>query len=374
MAEKEIITQKSPIVDLTSIVGIESIFQQGVKDPSGPEIAGYFADLFIWSDQIRYILPIPSDKEPHLPDLFKKIELLDKQILLPEQYSVSKTPKLANKTVKESFINFTIWINKNREWFLHWIDLHYQPWIRNVHNAWIGRDYFYDIEAFKNLPIFEQTALRLDIETFKLLYAFDILLRYPYYGKLAGNNTFYLAHPIRSCPRLKGVEEQQAPLPTIPFSFKDSTENYVEYMDLEHYTILLHEARNLVRDEKYHTLKPTEVTRDILREVAVKLSLPARLKKIPIPEPLKDIVDIATPFIPEKLRCLKSIVTTFWEKPLPGPISKITWLHPLLRWDLEKQAINRKAPYILSPPHNKGLYGGIKLFCLPALDFDELPG
>jgi hypothetical protein len=339
---KEITVQKTPIVDLTSIVGIESIFHQGATDPSGPEIAGHFADIFIWSDKIRYILPIPSDKEPCQPELFEKLELRDKQVLTPVQYYVSETPKISNEVVKESFVNFTIWIENNKRWFLLWIDLHYEPWIRTKHNNWIGRDYFYDMEALKRLPIFEQAALKLNIETDKLLYAFDILLRYPDYGKRAGNGTFYLAHPIRTKPHLVGVKKQQVSLPLIPFSFKEVVENCVNQMTQETYTILLHEARNLVKEDKLDTLKPSEVTSDILREIAAKLTLSPRLKKIPIPKAIKGIVK---PFIPEKACCLMSIVKSFWERPLPTSVSKITWLHPFFKWDLENQA--KKKPRTL---------------------------
>jgi hypothetical protein len=361
---KQTSVQKAPIIDLTSIVGIESQFREGPNDPSGAELAGYFADIYIWSEQIRYILPIPTAREAHVPCLVRKLASLNKRVLIPEQYSASEIPRLNSENVEENFLNFAVWIGQNRDWFVRWSNLHYESWIRDHHYAWIGRDYFYDMEALKRSSILKQAAMKLDIPTYKLLYAFDILLRYPYYGKLAGEDNFYLAHPIRTEPCLNGILNEPVSSPPIPFSFKDTVKKWATHMKLQDYILLLHAARNYVRDKKYHKLDTSEVTTDILREVACNLDLPPRLKRIPLP---KQLGTLAETFVPDKFRSLLTTVKAFWDKP-PRSFSKIRWLRPLLTSDLEIQARRNPVPHPQSPPNKRSFHIFEYLFDIPVTE------
>ena len=51
------------IFEITSINAIESFYKKGPSDPWFEDVAGRFADLFIYSDITHFILPIPEEKE-----------------------------------------------------------------------------------------------------------------------------------------------------------------------------------------------------------------------------------------------------------------------------------------------------------------------
>lgn len=349
--DKEINRRKPPIVDLTSIVGIESLFRGGTSDPWALEIAAHFADLFIWSDRVRYILPIPSERYPFVPRLVEQIRSHEEeQVLEPEQYLVSESPKLRPEYAEEFFQVFAAWVLANRRRFSRWITLHDEARIRSEHQVWIGRDFFYKVEDLRSLRIFNDLISQLGIEPRKILYAFDVALRYPYYGELAGKDAFYLAHPIRSGQSFPTLEREEGPQQQIPISFKITVEKLVRKMTQTQFTLFLRDARNLVRQMNLHKLKPGEVERDTCRELAQKLHLPAHLKKTP-----KILGAVGTgliagaglePHYGDTVSSIATVVTSIgavvWDRPLPKSVSRIKWLSPLFKWDLENGVQNHR--------------------------------
>ena len=47
-----------PLVDITALNAVESLFRDGPSDPWGQQLAGQLTDLFIYSDRIRYVQPV----------------------------------------------------------------------------------------------------------------------------------------------------------------------------------------------------------------------------------------------------------------------------------------------------------------------------
>jgi len=48
----------TPVVDITSLYAVESLFRRGPRDPWGEKLAGRLADLFIFSDTGRFTMPL----------------------------------------------------------------------------------------------------------------------------------------------------------------------------------------------------------------------------------------------------------------------------------------------------------------------------
>ncbi len=73
--------------DITTIVGIQSLSQPGPKDPWGKTAAGRFADVFIYSDVLHYILPVPEKAmEPRdvgIPDLLLRLGAKESELIKP---------------------------------------------------------------------------------------------------------------------------------------------------------------------------------------------------------------------------------------------------------------------------------------------------
>ena len=368
----EVIVPKSPMVDLTSVVGIESLFHKGSTDPWASEMAGDFTDLFIWNDQVRYILPVPSGKEKYIPLLFKQLLSREEKVLEPKEYTVSDAPTLDPEYLELFFREFFNWVSdkKRTKLFRRWIALHYEPRIRSNHIDWIGRDRFYNVEALKGLHIFKDAVSNLKVGPERLLYAFDVSLRYPYYGELAGQTSPFFAHPIRSGPRYSKLEREQGPELQFPISFKPTAKELAHRMKQDEFTVFLHNARHLVRHHKLIGKKRGDVDRETCREIAQKLHLPARLKKtttfkiVATSTGLITLTTAAAPVITPVASValgVTTIATAFWDRHVPPIATEIRWLYPHIEWDLEKQAMNRKAASRKSPSHGKGFYSFINL-------------
>lgn len=76
----------TPMVDITSINGVESLFRHGVRDPWGLRLAAKFADFIIYSDVVRFTMPVSTGavlpfNDPVLP---KSLDL----VTIPRQQSL----------------------------------------------------------------------------------------------------------------------------------------------------------------------------------------------------------------------------------------------------------------------------------------------
>lgn len=105
---------RKPVVDITTINAIQSIFQGNVRDPWAFTMAGKFADLFIYGDLIRFPLPVP-DEIPGSIDPFSEPALLgnltkrDSTLFEPIQYSSAEPWILKEEHIAETFDKFMSW-------------------------------------------------------------------------------------------------------------------------------------------------------------------------------------------------------------------------------------------------------------------------
>jgi hypothetical protein len=53
----------APVVDITSLIGVESLFSKGARDPWGPRLAGALAEFIVYSESARFTMPIWAKTE-----------------------------------------------------------------------------------------------------------------------------------------------------------------------------------------------------------------------------------------------------------------------------------------------------------------------
>jgi hypothetical protein len=138
--------------------------------------------------------------------------------------------------------------------------------------------YLFPVEDVTRTVEFAELVARLKVPADDLLFAFDVTLRYPLYGELAGANVHYLSHPIREEQNLPTVIRFAASAPRVALPLGPAIAQLAPHLTLDEFSALLHEARGLVRDRGIVGLRPNAVGIDARREVAAHLKLPPRLK------------------------------------------------------------------------------------------------
>ena len=344
---------KNPVVDVTTLVAIESIFKRGIKDPWSRILAGDFADFFIYNDNIRYILPVPqgtlqkgelSDKPSLLTDLSRR----DPKVFEPEIFVTDPPRKLNEIYLKESFNKFANWAKSNRYTLKKWINLHKESWIRQGHRSRIGIDYVFHVQDLKKLSEFNKLTTVLEIDEKSVFYVFDVVMRYPLYGELAGEGVYYLHHPVRDMINIPTMQHSPGKPPQIPLSLKETFSSLVSELSQDEYTSMLHELRGLIRDYGINKVSPGNFDKEIAREIATKLSLPPRIKALGKSAAILAGIIGGISTIPSFgvagpiAGAIVSVSATLWKGQLPRRISKIKWLRWAYKWDIEDQARKSK--------------------------------
>lgn len=337
----------SPIIDISSLYGVESLFQTGTRDPWGPCLAGRLADLFIYSDVVRFIMPGPEESasldDPNLPSILTKLGARDHGLFAPIECDLEERRTLDSKYLDEAFQNFEGWAQNNKPKLRQLLQLHGEPWIRDPHLARLGGPYVFEVDDLRGNPLLLDLALGLDVQVDDILHGFDVVLRYPCYAERADPERYYfLAHRFRELQRFPTMTSEEAPLPSFALSLSADVRALAPKMTLDEYTIFLHEARGIIRDLKIHTLKPGALNRETIRKVAGYLELPARLRKAGIVKGVGiGLIAAAGAAIgPEAatVGTLVSVAATLWTGTVGRRPARISWLRPALEWEIEKQA------------------------------------
>jgi hypothetical protein len=246
-----------PVVDITTVIAVESLFRSGIRDPWGAELAGHLADLLIYADSARYVLPYATSPEPHeIPDLLRDLAAPEESLLQSIPYKADELREVSPSILTDAFASFSHWAKRNRSRLKDWADLQFQDWVRGGHFARVRPRFVFDVQALERDSAVEVTARRADLTTEQLLHAFDVALRYPLYGELAGDNAPYLAHPLRSTQQLPAVQKKEGPLPPVPISLRRAVSALAPQISQTEYVTLVHEGRKLVRDLALVGAKP----------------------------------------------------------------------------------------------------------------------
>lgn len=341
----------SPVIDITSLYGVESLFRTGPKDPWGPKLAGLLADFFVYSDVARFTMPVSGEPasldDPNLPTILTKLESRDSGLFTPIRYEVEERRTLNLKYLDEAFRSFEGWAQNNKANLRQLLLLHREPWIRDGHMARVRPRYVFDVDVVRGKPLLRDLlrnlASGLGVQEDDILHGFDVVLRYPLYGELAGPGAYYLAHPVRDLQRLPTMTVEDRPPPSIALSLSEAVRAMAPKMTLDEYTSFLHEARGIIRDRKIHTLKPGALDRETIRDVAQHLGLPARLtaagKVMGVAAGVIGIAGVAPEIGPAAAIAggLVSVASALWTGTVGRGPARMSWLRWALKWDIEKQ-------------------------------------
>lgn len=229
----------SPLVDTNTFVAIETLFspcKSKPVDPWGEELLGHFANYAAYSDQIRFTLPLPDDKDPQDADNYPSIIRLFKDELKdnlqPEVYSTSHPLHIDPSVVDLEAVweQFAKWARLHQGRLKTWLQTHFdQKDIQRLQQVQIGLNYVYDIEYFSDsrlkdekVPSVNELSHELGIGSDKLLYSIDNCLRFYLYGLLAGDDQNYLNHDQRNATTIPQANvSRQLPKAQLPVDWSN---------------------------------------------------------------------------------------------------------------------------------------------------------
>jgi hypothetical protein len=339
----------APVVDITTLYAVESLFRRGTRDPWGEKLAGRLADLFIFSDTGRFTMPLRPEAveladDPSLPLVLTQLRSRDAGVFKPLPYVVNERPRLNDTYLEPAFRSFATWASNNSGAFKRWLAFHSEVRATPRDITHIRPNSLFDISALHTVPEFQRLRVDLKVSDDDLIYAFDIVLRYPLYGELAGSGSYFLAHPIREQQTAPIIAVEPGQPPNIPVSFSQAVAGMASSMTLDEYTSFLHEARGVVRNRNIQKLQIGAIDRETTREIASQLGLPARLSKagrsIGIAAGVVGIVGAVPTLGPAAAITggLIAIVSAAWTGSVGRAPGKVKWLRWALEWDLERQA------------------------------------
>jgi hypothetical protein len=342
---------KSNFVDSTTFHAVESLFREGARDPWAASLAGGLADLFVYSDTIRY--PVPARRPGAGYDLAQEDSLLrdlarrDSQVFAGEEYSIARPRMIAERWLSTSFQRFSEWAGANELSLRHWITLHHSQWVRNRVAAALGERYVFNLDDLLRSPEVGRLASTTGVHAKDLCYAFDSVLRYPIFGELAGPNGYYLNHRLRNAVLLPTMRRQNAKPPTVAVSFSGTVGQLAPRLSRDGYTSLLHELRGAVRNSGLHQMLPGDFDQERIREIAANVALPPRLRGYTRGLGIAGGIFGGLGAIPlfgqpaALIGGAVSIAAAFWSGGLPRSMARIKWLRWALKWDVEEQAERR---------------------------------
>lgn len=338
----------SPVIDITSLYAVESLFRSGTRDPWAEKLAGRLADLFIFNDTARFTMPLRAEaamvEDPSLLPVLSQLQSRDPDVFEPLPYVVRERPRLSNEYLEPTFRSFAAWASNNRAAFKRWLAFHGEVRATPRDMTQIRPNSVFDISALLGVDEFQRLRVGLDVSSDDLIYAFDIVLRYPLYGQLAGSGSYFLAHPIREQQNAPIITVEPGEPPNIPISFSQAVAGMASSMTLDEYSSFLHEARGVIRDRKIHQLKAGAIDRETTRELAGQLGLPARLNKagrnLGIAAGIIGAVGSVPILGPPAAIAggLIAIVSAIWTGSVGRAPGRVKWLRWALTWDLEAQA------------------------------------
>jgi len=141
---------KSPLVDLTTIVGVESLYHQGANDPHSYALAGQFGNMIVYAQSVRFPLPVRNDREPDIPTLLNAIHTRNSDLLRPVEYSTETKVTLEPEFIEPAFQQFLFWANAHRPTLAKTLKFHSESWIRKQHQSRVQHKYVYDVTRMEN--------------------------------------------------------------------------------------------------------------------------------------------------------------------------------------------------------------------------------
>lgn len=342
----------SPLVDITTINAVESLFRGGTRDPWARQMAGELADLVVYADEVRYGLTLPGVAPPEpedgvVPSLLLDLSRRDSIVFRAEKYLSTEPFLLRDEYLERCFEQFGSWARSNRSTLRRWMALHNEEWIRVQHDTRIQHQFSFLLDKLLGDPALGALANAIGIGERDVCYAFDLVLRYPLYGLMAGEDEHYLSHPIRGSMQLPTMCSEPGRRPPVALSFRKLIGELAPALSQNEYAALLHELRGTVREYGLHRVAPGEVDKEVIRDIAAKVALPPSLRSggkmaavgasliggltaIPILGSVGAVAGAAV-----------SVSAVLWTGRVPRATTRLKWLRWALEWDIEDQAAKR---------------------------------
>ncbi len=333
------------VTDITTLNAVESLFHGSKRDPWAHRLAGQFADIYAYSKRFRFVLPDPAPRPtgphaPEVPEILTQIHTRDSKILRPVRYNTTEKRELIASHLDNALENFSVWAG-NSPHLLDWILLHKEPWIAGGHALRVPQRFVYDIDIVRDRPLFAKTADSAKVSVDDLAYAFDVALRYGLYGELAGPTTFYLSHPVREEQNFPTISVEIPKTPALAMSFAYLVTNVAHKLTMDQYTSLLHEIRSFVADKNLDKLKAGVLGKKQMEDIAQELGFPARVKAwAKVAGVATSVIGACTLYPPLAVpagigAAVVSIGSLFWKPSVPKKLTKVKWLRPMFKWELD---------------------------------------
>ena len=331
-----------PLVDISSIVAVESVYRSGSGDPNRYKLAGQLGDMLAYARTVRYPLPLRSDREPAIPDLLKSLQAKDTELIRPVWFSTDDRIELASDYHDAAVQSFVSWAKAHTPTLKKTVRFQAEEWIRRGHESRVRNTYVFDVSKVAGRSDIAILARVLDASLNDLLFTFDVALRYSLYGQLA-NGQHYLAHPVRDAIRLPSQTEE-ASEPWRPcISFAADLELLARRMTQDEFVGFLHDIREQVHQFSLQTQKPGDVDREVLRAIGSKLRLPARLgNRNAVLGTAGGVLTIGA-LVPEMMTPMTvlggtvGIAAAAWRGHVPRGVGQSRWLRWMVRFDVEAQ-------------------------------------
>ncbi len=339
--------------DFTSLNAVESIFRKGPIDPWARYLSGRMADIFAYSDtiQVPWLTTIRHDSAGCIPggtQLLNDLEKFDSPQIMAMRVFTDDTLFLESQYLRDAYSRFSNWATANAFSLQTWSSLHKQTWIARQHKERLAGGLLFGLDELSRDPALRRLSDSTDISTDSLLYAFDVVLRYPRYGSFVPKSGYYLNHPVRDCILLPGMERVESE-PPIVLSFAKSVEQVAPHMTQLEYVKCLSRIRNCVREFKLNELtRGQTIDAELIREIAASVELPPRLRNLAKASGVGLAVIGGISAVPllglpsAVVGSALGVATALWSGTLPRKMARISWLRWAFEWDIESQKDNRR--------------------------------
>lgn len=336
-----------PLVDSNTLLAIETLFRKGPTDPWASLLAGRFTDLFVYSEAFRFTHPLPRLSAlpgADLPGLASALVQEDPDVAISEVCTTSEPWFVADKHVAPCVERFRVWSEVHASQLRAWVATHEEPWVRELYEQQVRRQYIFEVERLRGNRDLQEIVEATGLAQNDVLYAFDNILRYPIYGELAGDRAFYLNHPVRDAFPLPTMKLKPAPAPHLPVSWSKPASTTAQHSTLEEFVEFLFGLRNQVRffraNEPDFADRPD---REMVREIAARVGLPARLRRVSEIAVVAGGILAAMAVIPNVgpmaalLGGAVSVSSAIWKGRVGRRAGRIRWLRWALDWGVEDQ-------------------------------------
>lgn len=337
---------RSPLVDLTTLQGVESLFGSGVKDPFGVDAIAQFTDLLLYSDEVRFPIPYVGAR-PSTSDAIAENAIISAfDTYLPATikavpFSARQRLRVAEDTATGALDSLHSFVRANPSASKALIKLHGKANVREEYSQKLAKEFLFDVEAVSEDRNLLATAKRLQCEPRLLLHTLDMVLRYPMYGSLAGKDEWYLGHLVRTAVALPNLGVQHHVPPAIPLPIGDLVYRVGRRDTMEQYALRVCEVRDLLDENGIRGVRRGDVERSVIRHVSQEAGLPGKLRgyhrSMGVTTGLLGFVGL-WPFLGTPAAAGAAALTTgsaMWDGKVPSRLSGSKWLRFAIRYDLE---------------------------------------